>query len=100
MAIETTAPGRKETHQVLNQALPLEDWNPFLSDVALQEALEREGGGWARDRVLAHSRQAGSAEVIAWGFQANENLPKLRSHDRFGQRIDEVAFHPAWHSLM
>jgi putative acyl-CoA dehydrogenase len=101
MAIETSPPvGRRETHEILNQVPPLEDWNPFLSDVALEQALEREGGGWARDQVLRHSRQAGSAEVVSWGYMANENLPKLHTHDRFGQRVDEVVFHPAWHSLM
>jgi putative acyl-CoA dehydrogenase len=92
--------GRRETHEVLNQVPPLEDWNPFLTDVALQHALAREGGGWAHDAIVQHSRQAGSAEVVAWGFLANENPPKLRTHDRFGRRIDEVTFHPAWHSLM
>jgi putative acyl-CoA dehydrogenase len=99
MAIETIT-GRRETHEVLNQAPPLEDWDPLLSDVALEEALEREGGGWARDRVVSHSRQAGSSEVVAWGYLANENPPKLRTHDRSGNRIDEVVFHPAWHSLV
>jgi putative acyl-CoA dehydrogenase len=101
MAIEIIpSVGRRETHEIVNQVPPLEDWNPFLTDVALQEALEREGGGWSRDQVLRHSRQAGSAEVVSWGYLANENLPKLHTHDRFGQRIDEVVFHPAWHSLM
>ncbi len=101
MAIEIMPPvGRRETHEIVNQVPPLEDWNPFLTDVALQQALEREGGGWSRDQVLRHSGQAGSAEVVSWGYLANENLPKLHTHDRFGQRIDEVVFHPAWHSLM
>ena len=101
METDTAAtPGRRETHEIKNQVPPLEDWNPFLSDVALQGALAREGGEWAKEAVLRHSAQAGSAEVIAWGFAANENLPKLRTHDRFGRRVDEVTFHPAWHSLM
>jgi putative acyl-CoA dehydrogenase len=100
-AIEICPPaGRRETHEISNQVPRLEDWNPFLTDVALAQALEREGGGWARDQVLRHSRQAGSEEVVSWGYLANENLPKLRSHDRFGKRIDEVVFHAAWHSLM
>ena len=47
MAIEISSPvGRRETHEVVNQVPPLEDWNPFLTDVALQQALEREGAGW------------------------------------------------------
>ncbi|HKD72141.1 MAG TPA: acyl-CoA dehydrogenase family protein [Candidatus Acidoferrum sp.] len=101
MAIEISSPvGRRETHEVVNQVPPLEDWNPFLTDVALQQALEREGAGWSKDQVTRHSKRAGSAEVVSWGYLANENLPRLRTHDRFGQRIDEVVFHPAWHSLM
>jgi len=43
---------------------------------------------------------AGGEEAIRWGFQANENPPRLRTHDRFGNRMDEVEFHPAWHELM
>src|SRR6266852_6030720 len=45
-------------------------------------------------------RLAGTEEAIAWGFQANSNPPQLHTHDRFGNRIDEVEFHPAWHRLM
>jgi len=101
MSIETGPRlGRHETHEVTNQAPPLEDWHPFLSDVALQEALDREGASWARDRILRHSAQAGSAEIVSWGFQADRNLPTLSTHDRSGRRVDEVIFHPAWHSLM
>src|SRR5438105_8188152 len=43
---------------------------------------------------------AGTQQAIDWGFQANANPPLLRTHDRFGERIDEVEFHPAWHELM
>src|SRR4051812_40810001 len=92
--------GRRQTHDVFNQVPPLEGWNPVLSDVALQEALEREGGAWARDQILAHAWQAGSQEVTSWGFLANDNVPTLRTHDRFGRRVDEVVFDEAWHSLM
>jgi putative acyl-CoA dehydrogenase len=92
--------GRRRTHEVDNQVPPLTDWNPFLRDVALGEALEREGAGWARDMVAQHGARAGSAEVESWGFLANHELPALRTHDRYGRRIDEVAFHPAWHALM
>jgi putative acyl-CoA dehydrogenase len=91
---------KRATHEVLNQVPALVDWNPLRADVALREALAREGGAWAEGQVDAHAAQAGSAEVVAWGFQANENVPKLCTHDRFGNRIDEVVFHPAWHALM
>ena len=83
-----------------NQPPPLVDYNLFESDAPLREALEREGASWAQDRVGDLGRLAGTQEAIDWGFQANANPPQLRTHDRFGERIDEVEFHPAWHRLM
>ena len=88
------------THEVLNQATPLEDYNTYESDRVLVEALRREGGDWAESRVSEAGAFAGSAQAIRWGFEANENPPRLRTHDRFGNRIDEVEFHPAWHHLL
>ena len=88
------------THEVTNQAPPLENYNTFAADTVLTEALSREGGGWAEERASAVGAFAGSARAIRWGFEANENPPRLRTHDRFGHRIDEVDFHPAWHELM
>jgi putative acyl-CoA dehydrogenase len=88
------------THDVANQATPLEDYNTYESDPVLVEALRREGGEWARDRVSEVGAFAGSARTIRWGAEANDNPPKLRTHDRFGNRIDEVEFHPAWHELL
>jgi putative acyl-CoA dehydrogenase len=88
-----------QTHEVANQAPPLEGRNLFDDNVALGEALEREGGGWA----LSRAREVGAAwgaEPIRWGFEANENPPRLKAFDRYGHRIDEVEFHRAWHDLM
>ena len=65
----------------------------------LAAALDHEGAGWARGEVSAFGAATGAAEVIRWGFEANENPPVLHTHDRFGQRRDEVAFHPAYHQL-
>ncbi|HYU36171.1 MAG TPA: acyl-CoA dehydrogenase family protein [Thermoanaerobaculia bacterium] len=90
----------QETHTVFNQPPPLEGYNVFASDRALVEALQREGAAWAEERVRELGEIAGRAETIAWGFQANEHRPVLRSHDRNGNRIDEVEFHPAWHGLL
>jgi putative acyl-CoA dehydrogenase len=87
------------THEVLNQVPPLEGRNLFEDHAALREGLEREGGGWALDRL----RSAGAfwgGEPMRWGVEANEHLPVLHTHDRFGRRRDEVEFHPAWHELM
>jgi putative acyl-CoA dehydrogenase len=88
------------THEVLNQATPLEDFNTFTSDRVLVEAVSREGGDFAVDRITRVGELAGSAEAIRWGFEADTNPPELKTHDRFGNRIDEVEFHPAWHELM
>ena len=84
----------------LNQPPPLVDYNLFEADAPLRESLEREGGSWAQDMVGELGRLAGTQQAIDWGFQANAHPPVLRSHDRFGNRIDEVEFHPAWHRLM
>jgi putative acyl-CoA dehydrogenase len=84
----------------VNQPPPLVDYNIFEADAPLRESLEREGGAWAHDLVHELGRLAGTEQAIAWGFQANANPPQLRTHDRYGNRIDEVEFHPAWHNLM
>jgi len=83
-----------------NQPPPLVDYNVFEADAALRESLEREGGSWAQDLLHELGELAGTQRAIDWGFQANANPPELRTHNRFGDRIDEVEFHPAWHELM
>src|SRR5437870_2551143 len=87
------------THEVLNQPPPLEGYDLFSTDRALVEALGREGAGWAEARVRRLGEIAGG-EPLRWGVLANANPPILRTHDRWGNRIDEVEFHPAWHELM
>jgi putative acyl-CoA dehydrogenase len=88
------------THSVANQPPPFEDVSLWSSDVALREATEREGGGWAAERLAAFGERVGSSEVIRWGFEANQHKPQLQVFDRYGQRIDEVRFHPSYHALM
>ncbi len=88
------------THEVLNQAGPLENYNVFEADTVLVEALNREGAEWAADQATAVGAYAGSATTQRLGREANENPPRLKTHDRFGHRIDEVEFHPAWHELL
>jgi len=90
----------RSTHEVANQATPLEGYDAFAANQPLVEALEREGGGWAHDRAAALGRLATDPEVMTWARQANENPPRLHTHDRFGNRIDEVEFHPSWHELL
>src|SRR6059036_2739059 len=93
------AGGTMPTHQVLNQPPPLEGYNLFAADRALAEGLRRERAAWAEERVRTLGELAGG-EALRWGVQANANPPVLRTHDRYGHRVDEVEFHPAWHELM
>jgi putative acyl-CoA dehydrogenase len=87
-------------HEVANQPPPLVDYNVFEANAPLVEAVAREGAEWARERIAAVGEYAGSGRALELGTQANENPPVLRTHDRFGNRVDEVAFHPAWHELL
>ncbi|MBB4893212.1 putative acyl-CoA dehydrogenase [Streptomyces olivoverticillatus] len=87
------------THEVFNQAPPLTGFST-ADDPALLEALHRDGGGWGEAEVRALGERAGSQEVQDWARMAEATPPVLRTHDRYGHRIDEVDFHPAWHHLM
>jgi putative acyl-CoA dehydrogenase len=87
------------TRQAPNQPPPLAGYNLFRENAPLVAALEHEGGGWATERAAALGAFLTGAP-LEWGRLANEYPPRLRTHDRFGNRIDEVEFHPAWHSLM
>ncbi|MYX45102.1 DNA alkylation response protein [Streptomyces sp. SID89] len=92
------------THTVTNQPPPLSGYDVFTADRALTEAVDRHVGAGLLDEVRGElaglGRAAGSAQLQEWGAQANENPPRLRTHDRYGHRIDEVDFHPAWHRLL
>jgi putative acyl-CoA dehydrogenase len=102
------------THQVTNQPSPLVGYDA-ADDPALLGALQAfrpagtngtagldgAAGVTAADaRLVQIGRLAGSEHAQDQGRLANENPPKLRTHDRYGHRIDEVEFHPAWHDLM
>ncbi|WP_460400282.1 acyl-CoA dehydrogenase family protein [Actinophytocola sediminis] len=87
------------THTVTNQVPPLAD-HDVADDPALLDGLVREGAGWAVDEVRALGRLAGTARAQEWARLANEHEPVLRTHDRYGHRIDEVEYHPAYHELM
>jgi putative acyl-CoA dehydrogenase len=89
-----------QTHTVFNQVPPLEGVDVFSSNLPLVDAVEREGAGWISERASALGRLVGGEPQQQWGRLANENRPVLRTHDRYGNRIDEVEFHPAWHQLM
>ncbi|RIJ18320.1 DNA alkylation response protein [Henriciella mobilis] len=89
-----------ETHTVTNQPQPLEESNLFGGDRALRSAVSAFGGDVHAGRLGEFGKACGSAEAIQWGRQANENPPRLKSFDRYGHRLDEVEFHPAYHQLM
>ncbi|MFI2908114.1 acyl-CoA dehydrogenase family protein [Streptomyces sp. PDY-4] len=92
------------THTVTNQTPPLARYDVFGADRALVEAVRRHLGPELLEEGLAElsglGRAAGSAQLQEWGALANENPPRLRTHDRYGHRIDEVEFHPSWHRLL
>jgi putative acyl-CoA dehydrogenase len=90
---------RYGTHKVLNQAKPATGFNAFTGDAALRAAIEREAP-WAADRCKALGAIAGDEHVQELARLANRHLPELKTHDRFGNRIDWVDFHPSWHELM
>lgn len=88
------------THQVENQPQALPDYNALAVDQPLLDALQREAGPWVTRALEPLGEQAGSVEYAELGFQANEHLPRLRTFDRYGRRVDEVEFHPAYHAFM
>src|ERR687890_2126734 len=85
------------THAVENQAPPLAPYNVFEADLPLREALEREGGGWGVDRLRDTGELAGSSEALEHSERAERNEPVLRTHDRYGNRVDQVELDPSWH---
>ncbi|MDO3705138.1 acyl-CoA dehydrogenase family protein [Micromonospora sp. C28SCA-DRY-2] len=87
------------THEVINQVPPLVGYDA-ADDPALLDGLQREGAGWAAAELHELGRLGGGEAAIEYGRLANDHPPVLRTHDRYGHRIDEVEFHPAWHELM
>jgi putative acyl-CoA dehydrogenase len=102
---QARADAQWQTHTVANQAPPLQGVDVFASNLPLVEATKREGAEWVTERASALGKIVGAEDGMdgspsLWGRQANENRPVLHTHDRYGNRIDEVEFHPAWHKLM
>jgi putative acyl-CoA dehydrogenase len=90
------------THDVVNQSPPLEGYDVYAADAVLREAVAREAGSSLEQEEDLHvlGRLAGSPEALEWGFAANRHGPELRTFDRYGHRVDEVDFHPAYHRLL
>jgi putative acyl-CoA dehydrogenase len=93
---DRTSPAR----EVLNQSVPLEPFDHYGADVALQEAVRRHDGEWGEERLHRIGAAAGTAETREHGRRAERNEPKLITHDRFGNRVDEVELDPSWHHLL
>jgi putative acyl-CoA dehydrogenase len=89
-----------DTHLVTNQPPPLTGYDVFGSDPALVEGVRRHDAAWAVDALTTLGERAGTDEAQEWGRLANDYPPKLRTVDRYGNRVDEVEFHPSWHRLM
>jgi putative acyl-CoA dehydrogenase len=85
---------------ITNQPPPLEPYNLLQTDRVLAAALLREKAGWAADELATLGKTLGQPETIRLGFAANTNPPVLRAFDRYGHRVDEVEYHPAWHALL
>lgn len=103
MAMTSSKPSEIDpfaTHDVFNQSVELVNFNAFSTDTALAEAARIFAGQDSQERLQSIGARAGSAEVTRWSNEADTNKPVLKTHDRFGNRIDEVEFHPSWHSLM
>ncbi|MCL6271619.1 acyl-CoA dehydrogenase family protein [Sansalvadorimonas sp. 2012CJ34-2] len=91
-------PSVHRTHTVFNQVPSLDNWNLFTSDIALHEQLHLHNGSWGEEQAHHYGKIAGN--LFEAGFLANENLPQLKTHDRYGNRVDVATFHPSYHQLM
>jgi len=87
------------THTVFNQVPDLVG-HDTADHPAMLEGVVREGAAWALDELHELGRIAGSAEARDWGRLAERHSPRLLTHDRYGHRIDEVEYDPAYHRLM
>jgi len=88
------------THEVTNQPPPLVGYNAYSGDRILIDAAKRAGAGWIEPEATSLGALVGSERMQLLADQANRYGPVLKSHDRFGNRIDAVEFHPACHELM
>jgi len=87
-------------HTSLNQVPPLQDYNSFDTNEALRNAINAYGAAWMQDDASAFGALMGSAAMQEAGHLANRYPPVLKTHDRFGNRLDIVEYHPAYHRIM
>ncbi|MCI0344537.1 MAG: hypothetical protein L0221_03700, partial [Chloroflexi bacterium] len=87
------------THEVSNQPPPLVGYNAWTDDPVLRATVAREGGGWVDEQAASLGELVGGERMQLLAAQANRLAPQLKTHDRFGNRVDEVEYHPAYHEL-
>ncbi|WP_137920701.1 isovaleryl-CoA dehydrogenase [Hydrogenophaga sp. 2FB] len=88
------------THEVFNQPAPLVDVNLFTGNQAMQAALKFNAPSLDTKPLQALGAVVGSGEMQTHARLANVHTPVLKTHNRFGERIDQVEFHPGYHALM
>jgi len=90
----------RTTHEVINQPPQYGGHNAWQTDPVVRASVAREGGGWIEERARAMGELVASERMQTLAYQANRHVPELRTHDRFGHRVDAVEYHPAYHELM
>ena len=88
------------THRVTNMPPYLGDQDLWRGDPVLQTAIAREGAGWAQKTLAALGRKVGTSDMFEKADQANRYSPEIKAYDRYGMRINQVIYHPAYHDLM
>ncbi|MEA3114087.1 MAG: putative acyl-CoA dehydrogenase, partial [Caballeronia sp.] len=89
-----------QTHEVTNQAPPLERYNAMTTDAAMMTALEREGAAWHLDTLTRDGLALTQPDVLALADLANRHTPEHHAFSARGERIDAIEFHPSWHTLL
>ena len=92
--------GKLATHEVTNMPPHLGDQDLWRNDAPLREAVVREGGGWAEEKLAGFGSLAGAADIFEKADQANQNTPQMKAFDRYGMRVNQIDYHPAYHDLM
>jgi putative acyl-CoA dehydrogenase len=89
-----------DTHDIFNQSPPFWDIDLFMCDRPLRDAVAANGAGGEAALLSEFGRRWGAAAMFENARLANENTPKLKTHDVKGFRRDVVEFHPAYHAFM
>ena len=88
------------THDVMNQSAPRVGANLFATNPPLRDALAHHAPAFDTTRLHALGALAGSADMQEHARLANTHPPQLHTHDVQGRRIDQVEFHPSYHTLL